>query len=114
MDLVGRFIGVFCDAAIQKGDGTDTQDKVYLGKMQEAYFQLTKHPRGLSNFESLLNHENNWVKCWVAAQLLSEFGNQEALTLLTKLSNSGGVVGFTAETTISEYNAGNLMGPLTK
>ncbi|MFT6909932.1 MAG: hypothetical protein ACJAS1_006659 [Oleiphilaceae bacterium] len=114
MDLIGRYIGIFCHAATEKGDGTSAEDTEYFRTMQGALEKLKMHPRGLENFEMLINHENNWVRCWVASQLLAESGDKEALVVLNQLSKIGGIIGFTAETTISEYNAGNLVGPLQR
>ena len=111
MDIVGRFVDVFCKAAISKGDGTSPQDQLYYARMQEAYSCLMKHPHGQNRFESLLQHDNDWVKSWVAAQTLAESGNANALNVLTKLSKQNFITGFSATTTLDQHIKGMLSGP---
>lgn len=114
MDLIGRYLDVFCVAAIDKGDGTSEQDSLFFACMQKAYSKLNNHPQGLEHFAKLLNHESNWVKLWVAVQLLSSSENDEALLVVNNLSADESILGVCASTTLSEYKNGKLQGPFCK
>jgi hydroxylamine reductase (hybrid-cluster protein) len=111
MDLAGRFEDTFCNIVIVKGDGSSSNDAELFEEMKEYFIRLYNHPAGRSRVENLLNHENEWVRSWVAAQLLSEGNNKSAVSVLKKLSTEGGTLGFSAEMTLSEYNKGTLGSP---
>ncbi|TQV76730.1 hypothetical protein FLL45_01880 [Aliikangiella marina] len=111
MDLVGRFEDTFCNIAIEKGDGSSSNDAELFEEMKAYFIRLYNHPRGKSRIEGLLNHNNEWVQFWVASHLLSEGDNKRAATVLKKLSNDGGNLGFGSETTLNEYKKGTLGSP---
>jgi len=111
MDIVGRFEDVFCNAAIDKGDGTTPDDERLFETMKGAFTRLHNHPRGKEHILELLQHENNWVKIWVATQVLSEGHNSEASRILQLLSKESGSIGFSAEMVLSQHQSGELLCP---
>lgn len=111
MDVVGRFEDVFCNAAIAKGDGLTSNDHDLFETMKNAYIRLRTQPSGPQRIERLLCHENDWVKSWVASQLLSEDGHHRAKETLQKLATTRGLVGFGAKMVLNEYEKGRLGSP---
>lgn len=114
MDIVGRFIDVFCIAAIEKADGRSESDSVLFERMKKSYLLLVNHPKGLKHFAQLLDHENNWIKVWVASQLLSNNGDKKAFAVLDTLSKEESIMGLCASTTLDEYKKGILRGPFSE
>ena len=111
MDIVGRFEDVFCNAAIAKGDGTSEEDSKLFAAMHDSFTRLYNHPSGGKHILQLLLHENNWVKIWVATQILSESSSPEAEKVLKQLALESGVFGFNAEIVLNQYENGELKCP---
>ena len=111
MDLCGRLEDLFCNLAIKKGDGSRSDDSQIFEDMKEAFIGLYNLPTGKERIIKLLTNDNEWVRFWVAAQLLSEGKNKAAIRVLQDLSNKGGVLGFSAEMVLSEYKSGSLGPP---
>jgi len=111
MDIVGRYEDVFCNAAIAKGSGGGSNDNELFEAMKDSYVRLRNHPSGKRSIENLLCHESDWVRSWVASQLLSEDGHSRAKETLQKLASETGVASFGAMMVLSEFEKGNLGSP---
>ena len=111
MDVVGRFEDIFTNAAIAKDDGCSSDDARLFDTMKDAFIRLKNHPSGNAHISKLLQHKNNWVKMWVASQVLSEGQNSEAEKVLNLLSKESGVLGFDAKMVLEQYQNGALQCP---
>jgi hypothetical protein len=108
-DLVNRFRS----AAIAKGDfASGARDAELHQQMSDAYRSLVAEgDHGIVAFTELLSDPSPHVRSWVAAQLLFT-GNASARPVLEALAAQAGLVGFSAKTTLREYDAGRLGAPL--
>ncbi|MEJ0091023.1 MAG: hypothetical protein WDM80_14925 [Limisphaerales bacterium] len=99
----------FRKAAITNGECVDARSANQLHKeMAQAFIFLKSQGEiGCSTFKDLLHDNNNYVRVWVAAQLLSE-GDLKALSVLREIEKSSGLLAFDAEMTIQEFEAGRL------
>ena len=111
MDIVGRYVDTFCNAAIEKGDGTSDKDHEFYDLMKSMYQKLENHPSGVEAFSKLLKHENSIVTSWVASQLLALNNDKSALKLLKKIPKEDTFESFSAEIVLKEYKSGNLKPP---
>jgi hypothetical protein len=102
----------FGKAAIAKGDFADARRDNELHKeMAQAFIFLKSQGEiGRSTFKDLLHDKNNYVRVWVAAQLLSE-GDLKALPVLREIEKSSGLLAFDAKMTIQEFEAERLQSP---
>jgi len=97
----------FCEAVIAKGDGTSPDDSKYFDIMKNSIILIDDQTELLV----LLKHENDWVVNWVATHLLSQSKSHQALLALNTLVKNGGVVGFSAEIVIQQFECGELKSP---
>lgn len=111
MDIVSRYKDSFCNAAIAKGDGTLSNDGELFSTMKATFTRLYNHPSGSKHICMLLRHDNDWVKSWVASQILSEGKSKDAEQVLIKLKAKNGVLGFNAEMVLEQYKNGELKCP---
>ena len=111
MDLVRRYEDTFCNLAIEKGDGQQPNDSLLFDEMKNIFCLLYNHPSGKQRIISLLDNKNEWVRSWIAAQVLSEGENKKALLVLESLMDKDCTIGFSAEITISEFKNGTLKSP---
>jgi len=111
MEIAGRYIDTFCNAAIDKGDGTSDRDHEFYDLMKLMYLKLEKHPSGLKAFSQLLEHKNSIISSWVASQLLAKYDNKMAQSVLERISKEDSFEGFSAEIVLKEYKSGNLEPP---
>jgi hypothetical protein len=112
MDIVGRYVDTFCNAAIEKGDGTSDKDHELYDLMKSMYQKLESHPLGAEAFSKLLKHENSIVSSWVASQLLALNNDKSALRVfLKRISKEDSFESFSAEIVIEEHKSGNLKPP---
>jgi hypothetical protein len=79
--------------------------------MREVFLKLYNHPSGKERIISMLNNKNKWVQSWVAAQVLSESKNNEAVSVLENLLKKDGLVSLIAEMTLKEFKNGTLDSP---
>jgi len=111
MDIVGRYIDTFCNAAIDKGDGTSDRDHEFYDLMKSMYLKLENHPLGMEAFRKLLEHKSSIISSWAASQLLAKYDNKMALLVLEHISKEDSFEGFSAEIVLKEYKNGNLKPP---
>lgn len=111
MGMLDCYKHAFCNAAINKNDGSRKEGDEYLKIMKGAYVRLKYHPDGRDNINELLVHENDWVRKWIATQLLSEEKDDEAIKVLESLSFRADSIGHSAVETLSEFVEGKLTSP---
>lgn len=97
----------FCESIIAKGDGTSSLDNDHFEAMKASIVHISD----LSKLLPLLHHQNDWVVCWTASHLLAKYKTSNAINALRDLVQKGGVVGFSAETVIQEYEQGCFVSP---
>ena len=73
-------------------------------------FLASQGAAGRAAFAALLDDESPHVRSWVAAQLLSE-NDARAIPVAEQLASEPGLLGFNAQVTLDEYNAGRLRSP---
>ena len=102
----------FRNAAIAKGDFADAaRDNKLHKEMTQSFLILNSQGEvGRSAFKDLLRDKNNYVRAWVAAQLLSE-GDSTVLPVLQEIEKSSGLLAFDAKMTIREFESGRLQSP---
>ena len=116
MKSLHGLIDDFCNAAIAKeAPSIPTKEDHRLHKvMSVSYAAIMRFgDEGREAFISLLRHESDSVKSWVAAQLLTE-KNKEAQNVLRALSKKSGSIGFNATMTLQEFANGRLGSPFGK
>ena len=106
------YVRTFRVAAIEKGDDPSTPRGLQLyEQMAAAYHALmASGPDGRRAFEELLTDESMHVRVWVAAALLHG-GDPKARSVLEAITAVKGIVGWEAEVTLQEYDAGRLGSP---
>ena len=112
MNDVNNIISDFVDASINNGiaqeDGNANQANKYYRVIEKRKKWLIDHDELCNpDFLKLLNHENDYVRLHVSCALL-HVKDREALNTLSYLSKKMGILGFTAEMTISEYKKGHI------
>ena len=111
MATVDALVEEFRLAAIQKGQEGGPLDGELFDRLRLSYRQLrSQATEGIRAFRSMLRDPSPSVRVWVAAQLLAE-GNVEALEVLEALAKQEGLLGFNAQMTIREHEAGRLKPP---
>jgi len=101
----------FRAAAIEQGDGAGVEDDDLFEVLRGCALALTAAgPAGLAQLNDLMHDASPWVSSWAAAHLLT-LGNSSAETVLEKLVEGGGLSGFAAEITLSEFRRGRLRSP---
>ena len=103
----------FREAAIEKADGASPagRDHAFHRRMQVALQALrAAGDVGAAAFMTLLDDESVHVRCWVAAELLSQ-GNPAAQAVLEAVARQPGLAGFAAQMTLKEHEAGRLGSP---
>lgn len=112
MDNVNNIISDFENASINNGlaqeDGNANQANKYYRLIEKRKKWLIDHDE-LSNpvFLELLNHDNDYVRLHASCALL-HVKNEEAVNTLSELAKKKGIIGFSAEMTISEYEKGHI------
>lgn len=103
----------FREAAIEKGDGVTpaARDHALHRCMKVALQDLrAAGDIGTAAFATLLKDKSTHVRCWAAAELLSQ-GNHEAQAVLKEIAGRPGITAFSARMTLEEYAAGRLGSP---
>lgn len=102
----------FRSAAIRKRAILNAREDHRLHAEMKTAFRWLKArgPEGRNAFDELLFDECLEVSSWVAAQLLSE-RREEAVPVLLKIQELGGLLGFEARIVLEEYEAGRLGSP---
>lgn len=105
----------YAAAAIAHRDASATGDYRTANREHEVLARTYRELRSLGNrgetaLESLLRHQDARVRAWAAAHAL-EFAPDLAEPVLQELVNTGGLLGFGAEMTLSEWRKGNLRFP---
>ena len=115
MDILERYRDIFVNAAEAKADGTSSDDELIYEAMCYSYRRIADHPSGAEAIAQILQGGSRWAKVWTAAQVLSAGPpkhESEAKVVLQELSSAADMVGFTAGTTLAEYQKGSLRPPL--
>jgi len=115
MDILERYRDIFVNAAEAKADGTSSDDELIYEAMCYSYRRIVDHPSGAEAIAQILQGSSRWAKTWTAAQVLSAGPPEhvsEAKAVLQELSSAADMVGFTAGTTLAEYQKGSLRPPL--
>lgn len=106
--LVNKFI----ESTIQEGKYTQAGDHKKVNKTYKEIIKVIKKIYSIDpEFNSLvylLNHQDESVKKWAASILLFTNKKEVASKVLKEISKGGGLVAFTAEMTLSEWEKGNL------
>jgi hypothetical protein len=102
----------FREAAMAKPAAETTAEDHRLFRLlaEAARFLYAHGDEGREQFSTLVLDPSAEVRCWAAAQLLSE-GRREAEVVLRELAGHGGLIGFEAEMTLQEYSSGSLASP---
>lgn len=109
---INTVISNFIDAATNNGsalkDGNANQANKYFRVIEKKTKWLKEHDE-LTNqlFTDLLFHQNDYVKYHTACALL-RVQTDIALNTLSVLEKKRGLLGFSAEMTIKEYQKGNI------
>jgi hypothetical protein len=105
-------VKTFRTAAIAKGDFADPpRDGELFARMRASVDALRElGDLGKAAFRALLCDSSPHVRCWAAADLLTR-GDPDARRVLQELSALPGLLGFSASTTLREFDAGNLRSP---
>ena len=115
MDILGRYRDIFVNAAEAKADGTSPDDELIYEAMCYSYRRIDTYAGGAETVHEILRGGSRWAKVWTAAQVLSAGPPEhvsEAKVVLEELSSAADIVGFTAGTTLAEYEKGTLRPPL--
>lgn len=115
MDILGRYRDIFVNAADAKADGSNPDDEMIYEAMCYSYYRIDAHPGGAETKREILQGGSRWAQSWIAAQVLSAGPPDyvsEAKKVLEELSSASDMVGFTAGTTLAEYESGSLRPPL--
>ena len=110
---IAEAIKDFRDAADAKAEGVTpaSKDHALHARMACAFSCLSSHgAEGEAAFAALLQDDSPHVRGWVAAQLLSG-GERSAIPVIEELAALPGIRGFTAATTLKEFQAGRLRSP---
>ena len=112
MNDINNIILDFVDASINNGiaqeDGNANQANKYYRVIEKRKKWLVDHDELCNaNFLELLNHENDYVRLHVSCALL-HVKNEDAVNTLSDLAKKEGILGFSAEMTISEYEKGHI------
>lgn len=112
MNDINNIILDFVDASINNGiaqeDGNANQANKYYRVIEKRKKWLVDHDELCNaNFLELLNHENDYVRLHVSCALL-HVKNKDAVNTLSDLAKKEGILGFSAEMTISEYEKGHI------
>ena len=112
MMTIQEAVRSFREAAISKESFVSArEDRRLYRLMTKAFlFLRVQGPPGREAFQRLLEDDSASVRCWVAAQLLSE-GDQKAAPVLRELVHLPFPMGFDAEMTLEEYGKGRLKSP---
>ncbi|MET0360576.1 MAG: DUF2019 domain-containing protein [Sphingobium sp.] len=103
----------FVEAAIRHGELRSGADANRAhDKLIKTYHELRATPdQGRAYFSSLLTNPNPSVACWAASFVLW-FDEPAARATLTKVADSEErLIGFSAEMTLKEWDAGRLRQP---
>ncbi len=107
MKNLDKLINKYIEAAILQGKATN-EAKSKTGNQQytiisKIYHQLKNDPEvGLLPLVKLLNHSNDYVKLWAAAQTLS-IEPKKAEKVLLELSEKPRFLGYNAKMTLEEW-----------
>lgn len=104
----------YVDAAIRHTSATMGGNFKLANKAHAiAAIYRARRARGLAaqlELLPLLQHETTGVRTWTASHAL-EFAPEQALPVLEELASDEGIIGFNAQTTLSEWRAGRLIFP---
>lgn len=113
MDILGRYIDLFTNAADSYGDGSDANAHIHYESMREMMQKLRNHPSRDAALTELLESNSAWASSWAAAELLSTGDNRVAMNVLKQQAKEPGIIGFNAEVILSEFAKGSLRSPFS-
>ncbi|MCL2224012.1 MAG: DUF2019 domain-containing protein [Defluviitaleaceae bacterium] len=100
----------FVAACVARGEAEEegnSEKATVQYKIIDSICSKLKEANRLEELQSLYDHEDLYVRLW-AAGLTLELPNSRAEEVLIMLSSFRGLLGFSAEMTLSEWRKGNL------
>lgn len=111
---IGKLVNRYVSAAIAHGDAIERGDYESANEqhdlLYEAYHALEDADKVSEALSAHLNHENPFVRGWVATHML-KFDSERAVEVLRRLSAAGGLAGFDARIVLQEWEKGTLKIP---
>lgn len=111
METIEKAIKTFVDAAVKHGECTNKGDYRTANKQYKiivkSLHQLKVHEEGVIQFKELMEHQSDYVRLWSSTHLL-RVEEERAKRNLMSLAKKSGVISLTAQTTLDEWNKGNL------
>ena len=112
---ISKLVAEYCENARQHGAATAIGDhkrsnKYHDGLMAALRGLREEGTRGDEALLPLLDDHDQSVRCWAATHCLNLAEGKARLTLV-KLAAESGIVGFAAETVLSEWDKGTLEIP---
>ena len=107
-------VTAFREAAVAKGDFQMPRlDARLYRKMHQALRDLdAAGPAGLAAFTTLASDPSPQVRLWVATELLTR-GHLEMKPVIEEIARLPGLIGFSAATTLAEFDRGRLQSPFS-
>ena len=107
-DVIFDFVNASINNGIAQENGNANQANKYYRVIEKRRKWLIDHNELCNaNFVELLNHENDYVRLHASCALL-HVKNDDAINTLSDLAKENGILGFSAEMTISEYKKGHI------
>ena len=115
MNNVDSVIGSYTESAIAHGEATMQGDNKLANKSYDEIISCAKQLRALGNsgrdeLEKLLKHSNDSVRLWAATHSLRD-NEIKAKSALNALAKSNGILSFSAEMVLTEWDGGRLETP---
>lgn len=111
MEIVEKVIKTFVDAAVKHGECTNRGDYRTANKQYKIMFkslqQLKVHEDGIIQFKELMEHQSDYVRLWSSTHLL-RVEEEKAKKHLKSLAKKSEIISLTAQTTLDEWEKGNL------
>ncbi len=112
---ISELVTEYRQNALQHGAATATGDHKSANEHHDGLMAAVRRLRekgtqGSQALLPLLDDQNQSVRCWAATHCL-DFAEGRARRTLVDLAAESGIVGFTAETVLSEWDKGTLSIP---
>ena len=109
---IASAIAAFREAAVAKAEFAtpSAKDHELHAAMATAWRLCRSSDEGIRALRELLEDSNDYVRCWVAAGLLS-IGEVHARSTLEVIAQRSDLLGFNAQIVLQEFEAGRLRSP---
>lgn len=104
-------LNLFEESATKHAEATERGDYKTCNKYYTTIAQVVsflKEKNDLIALKKFINHSSIGVRMWAGTYLL-QISEKEGIEILLKISQENGIHAFTAKTTISEWQKGNLI-----